>query len=84
MRIRPAWMRLRDKVRRKGHNKWHRWFAWYPVTFTYTADMRPTGMRAELVWLETIRQNRIIMTISSIVFLLLGLLNLQNREKFLR
>ena len=38
----------------------------------------------ELVWLETIRQNRIIMAISSIVFLLLGLLNLQNREKFLR
>lgn len=38
----------------------------------------------EIVWLETIRQNRIIMIISSIVFLLLGLLNLQNREKFLR
>ena len=38
----------------------------------------------EIVWLETIRQNRIIMTISSVVFLLLGLLNLQNREKFLR
>lgn len=38
----------------------------------------------EVVWIETIRQNRIIMVISSIVFLLLGLLNLQNREKFLR
>jgi hypothetical protein len=38
----------------------------------------------EIVWLETIRQNRIIMVISSIVLLLLGLLNLQNREKFLR
>ena len=38
----------------------------------------------EIVWFETIRQNRIIMVISSIVFLLLGLLNLQNREKFLR
>ena len=38
----------------------------------------------EFVWLETIRQNRIIMVISSIVLLLLGLLNLQNREKFLR
>ena len=38
----------------------------------------------EIVWFDTIRQNRIIMTISSIVFLLLGLLNLQNREKFLR
>lgn len=38
----------------------------------------------EIIWLETIRQNRIILGISSIVFLLLGLLNLQNREKFLR
>lgn len=38
----------------------------------------------EIVWLETIRQNRIIMAVSSIVFILLGLLNLQNREKFLR
>jgi len=38
----------------------------------------------EVVWYETIRQNRIIMAISSIVLLLLGLLNLQNREKFLR
>ena len=38
----------------------------------------------EVVWFETIRQNRIIMAISSIVLLLLGLLNLQNREKFLR
>ena len=38
----------------------------------------------EMVWLETIRQNRIIMVISSIVLLLLGLLNLQNRERFLR
>ena len=38
----------------------------------------------EIIWVETIRQNRIILGISSIVFLLLGLLNLQNREKFLR
>jgi ABC-type uncharacterized transport system permease subunit len=38
----------------------------------------------EFVWNETIRQNRIIMAISSIVLLLLGLFNLQNREKFLR
>ena len=38
----------------------------------------------EIVWLETIRQNRIIMGIGSVVFLLLGLLNLQKREKFLR
>jgi hypothetical protein len=38
----------------------------------------------EIVWADTIRQNRIILAIASIVFLLLGLLNLQNREKFLR
>jgi len=38
----------------------------------------------EIVWIDTLRQNRIIMIVSSIVFLLLGLLNLQNREKFLR
>jgi len=38
----------------------------------------------EIVWIDTIRQNRIIMGIASVVFLLLGLLNLQNREKFLR
>lgn len=42
------------------------------------------GRINEIVWFDTIRQNRIIMVISSIVFLLLGLLNLQNREKFLR
>ncbi len=38
----------------------------------------------EVVWIETIRQNRIILVASSIVFLLLGLLNLQSREKFLK
>ena len=38
----------------------------------------------EIVWQETIRQNRIIMGIVSVVLLLLGLLNLQQREKFLR
>ncbi len=38
----------------------------------------------DIVWQETIRQNRIIMGISSMVMLLLGLLNLQQREKFLR
>ena len=38
----------------------------------------------DIVWHETIRQNRIIMAISSLVLLLLGLLNLQQREKFLR
>ena len=38
----------------------------------------------DIVWQETIRQNRIIMGIISVVLLLLGLLNLQQREKFLR
>jgi hypothetical protein len=38
----------------------------------------------EIVWRETIRQNRIIMGIGSVVLILLGLLNLQKREKFLR
>jgi ABC-type transport system involved in multi-copper enzyme maturation permease subunit len=38
----------------------------------------------EIVWREIIRQNRIIMGIGSLVLLLLGLLNLQRREKFLR
>ncbi len=37
-----------------------------------------------LVWQETIRQNRIILSIASVVLILLGLLNLQQREKFLR
>jgi len=38
----------------------------------------------DIVWREIIRQNRLIMGISSLVLLLLGLLNLQQREKFLR
>jgi hypothetical protein len=38
----------------------------------------------EIVWKEIIRQNRIIMAIVSAVLLLLGLLNLQQREKFLK
>jgi len=38
----------------------------------------------EIIWLDTVKQNRIIMLIVSAVFLLLGLLNLQSREKFLR
>ncbi len=38
----------------------------------------------DIVWQETIRQNRIIMGIISVVMLLVGLLNLQQREKFLR
>lgn len=39
---------------------------------------------ADIVWKEIIRQNRLIMGIGSLVLLLLGLLNLQQREKFLR
>lgn len=42
------------------------------------------GDMNEIMWLETIRQNRIIMAIASVVLLLVGLLNLQNREKFLK
>jgi len=38
----------------------------------------------DIVWREIIRQNRLIMGITSLVLLLLGLLNLQQREKFLR
>jgi hypothetical protein len=38
----------------------------------------------DIVWREIIRQNRLIMGVTSLVFLLLGLLNLQQREKFLR
>ena len=39
---------------------------------------------SEIVFAEILRQNRIILGIASAVFLLLGLLNLQQREKFLR
>ncbi len=38
----------------------------------------------EIVWKEIIRQNRLIMGIGSLVLILIGLLNLQRREKFLR
>ena len=38
----------------------------------------------EIVWNEIVRQNRIIMGTLSLVLILLGLLNLQQREKFLR
>jgi len=38
----------------------------------------------EIIWQDTVRQNRIIMCIISVVLLLIGLLNLQQREKFLR
>lgn len=45
---------------------------------------RETSDINEIVWNQTIRQNRMILGIGSAVMLLLGLLNLQNREKFLR
>ena len=45
---------------------------------------RTPGDLNEIVWREIIRQNRIIMGIASVVLILLGLLNLQRREKFLR
>lgn len=38
----------------------------------------------DIVWREIIRQNRLILGITSLVLLLLALLNLQQREKFLR
>lgn len=37
-----------------------------------------------IIWKEIVRQNRIFMAILSTVLILLGLLNLQQREKFLR
>ena len=45
---------------------------------------RTPGDLNEIVWREIIRQNRIFMGIGSMVLILLGLLNLQRREKFLR
>jgi len=38
----------------------------------------------ELVWVETLFKNRVFLLSSSVVCLLLGLLNLQQREKFIR
>ncbi len=43
-----------------------------------------TNFSNELLWQETVRQNRFIMLGASLVLLLVGLLNLQGREKFLR
>ena len=45
---------------------------------------RTPGDLNEIVWREIIRQNRIFMGIGSMVLILMGLLNLQRREKFLR
>jgi len=43
----------------------------------------PGGLN-EIIWQEIVRQNRMIMSTLSAIFILLGLLNLQQREKFLR
>jgi len=37
-----------------------------------------------IVWMEIVRYNRIFMILTSVVLFLLGLLNLQSREKFLK
>ncbi len=44
---------------------------------------KSAGTINAIVWQEIVRQNRLFMGLSGIVFLLIGLLNLQNREKFL-
>ncbi len=41
------------------------------------------GNLSEILWRETVRMNRLFLGIGSVVFMLLGLLNLQNRERFL-
>jgi hypothetical protein len=49
--------------------------------------LNPFGMPGdlnEIIWEEIVRQNRIFMATLSTVLILLGLLNLQQREKFLR
>lgn len=43
----------------------------------------PSDM-SDLVWMSVVSQNRIIFGVFSIVLLLWGLLNLQNREKFMK
>lgn len=42
------------------------------------------GNMNDIVWREIVRQNRLFMGIGSLVLILLGLLNLQRREKFLK
>lgn len=58
-----------------GASKWNVFMSPFQESFRDTS---------EIVFAETLRQNRIILGISTVVFLLLGLLNLQQREKFLR
>jgi hypothetical protein len=44
--------------------------------FTIPSNLHP------MIWQDTIIKNRIFLTLGGIVFLLVGLLNLQKREKF--
>jgi len=37
----------------------------------------------EMVWQEIVMKNRILQAVGSLLFVLYGLFNLQNREKFL-
>ncbi len=55
------------------HSKWN----------IFLNPFKVPGDVNEVVWQETIRQNRLFMGLSSIVFILFGLLNLQKRERFL-
>lgn len=50
----------------------------------FLSPFQESGEVNNVVFAEILRQNRLIMGISSLVFLLLGLLNLQQREKYLR
>lgn len=56
------------------HSKWN----------VFLNPFRAASGINDLVWQEIIKQNRLFMGIVSIVLLLLGLLNLQNRENFLK
>ncbi len=49
----------------------------------FLSPFQESGRVNSVVFAETLRQNRMILGISSLVFLLLAMLNLQNREKFL-
>ena len=50
----------------------------------FLSPFQESGRVNSVVFAEIVRQNRLILGITSLVFLLLGLLNLQQREKFLR
>ena len=50
------WSTWKKELRKNGKQrekyKWHRWFAWYPVTLSYE-DGRSAYIRAWLCWVET-------------------------------